>query len=131
MTISGFFTLKYSTWKSIFIDWCISTCDCLQYGISGAFWYAAGATIQLFLFATLTVQLKLRAPGAKTFLQVIRARFGRTTHITYCVFAVLTNVIVTAMLMLGKTLFILYFYMNNFINNWQQKPKAASGRVRI
>ena len=78
----------------------------------------------------LTVQLKLHAPGAKTFLQVyrqfwrdpnlavtngsllliktflqvIRARFGRTTHITFCVFALLTNVIVTAMLMLGNSL---------------------------
>jgi len=79
------------------------TCEVVtQYGISGAFWYASGATIQILLFSMLTVQLKLHAPGAKTFLQVIRARFGRTTHLTFCVFALLTNVIVTAMLMLGN-----------------------------
>jgi len=74
----------------------------IQYGISGAFWYASGATIQLFLFAMLTIQLKIRAPGAKTFLQVIRARYSRSTHITFCIFALMTNVIVTAMLMLGS-----------------------------
>ncbi len=42
----------------------------LQYGISGPFWYAAGATIQILLFAMISIQLKIRAPGAKTFLQV-------------------------------------------------------------
>ncbi|BFZ23564.1 hypothetical protein BsWGS_26603 [Bradybaena similaris] len=49
----------------------------------------------------LAVQLKTRAPGAKTFLQVIKARFGKRSHIVYCCYAVATNVVVTAMLMLG------------------------------
>ena len=87
---------------------CISSVFCLQYGISGPFWYAAGATIQILLFAMISVQLKIRAPGAKTFLRVIRARFGRRTHITFCVFALLTNTIVTAMLTLGKPNMLLY-----------------------
>jgi Na+/proline symporter len=76
----------------------------LQYGISGPFWYAAGATIQILLFAMLSAQLKIKAPGAKTFLQVIKARFGSRPHIVFCVFALLTNIIVTAMLMLGRYL---------------------------
>jgi len=74
----------------------------VQYGISGAFWYAAGTTTQLFLFSVLVYRLKICSPGAKTFLQVIRTRFGKTTHLTFCSFAILTNVIVTALLMLGK-----------------------------
>lgn len=41
-----------------------------QYGISGPYWYAGGATIQIILFAILSIMLKTRAPGAKTFLQV-------------------------------------------------------------
>ena len=49
----------------------------------------------------LSIQLKIKSPGAKTFLQVVRARFGRNTHIVLCVFAFLCNVVVTAMLMLG------------------------------
>ena len=39
--------------------------------------------------------LKMRAPGAKTFLQVIKARFGKRTHLVFCTFAFLTNVIVS------------------------------------
>jgi urea-proton symporter len=37
-----------------------------QYGVSGPFWYAAGATIQVLLFAILAIQVKLRAPRAHT-----------------------------------------------------------------
>ncbi|XP_030829061.1 urea-proton symporter DUR3 [Strongylocentrotus purpuratus] len=70
-------------------------------GISGPFWYAAGATIPLLMFAALSVQMKIRAPGAKTFLQVIQARFGNRTHLVFCAFAIMTNIIVTAMLMMG------------------------------
>ncbi|CAG2203390.1 unnamed protein product [Mytilus edulis] len=72
-----------------------------KYGISGPFWYAAGATIQILLFSIISAQLKIRAPGAKTFLQVIQPDLTEKTHITFCVFGLLTNLIVTAMLMLG------------------------------
>lgn len=72
-----------------------------QYGISGPFWYAAGATIQILLFSMVSVQLRIRAPGAKTFLQVIRARYGTTTHKVFVFYALLTNIIVTANAMLG------------------------------
>jgi hypothetical protein len=41
-----------------------------QYGISGPYWYAGGATIQIIIFSILSITLKTRAPGAKTFLQV-------------------------------------------------------------
>jgi cbb3-type cytochrome oxidase subunit 3 len=39
-------------------------------GISGPYWYAGGATIQIIIFSILSIMLKTRAPGAKTFLQV-------------------------------------------------------------
>ena len=48
----------------------LSQCFFFQYGISGPYWYAGGATIQIILFAILSIMLKTRAPGAKTFLQV-------------------------------------------------------------
>ncbi|PIK48507.1 putative urea-proton symporter DUR3 [Apostichopus japonicus] len=86
------------TWAATLLQ---SSTVAAKNGISGPFWYAAGATIPLLLFATISVQLKTRAPGAKTFLQVIQARFGSRTHLIFCFFAILTNVIVTSMLMLG------------------------------
>jgi hypothetical protein len=41
-----------------------------SYGISGPYWYASGATIQILLMAIMSYYLKLHAPGAKTFFQV-------------------------------------------------------------
>ncbi|KAG0138172.1 Sodium:solute symporter family-domain-containing protein [Tuber indicum] len=72
-----------------------------QYGVSGPFWYASGATVQILLFATLAIELKRKAPNAHTFLEVIRARYGAATHVTYMVFGLFTNILVTAMLLTG------------------------------
>lgn len=69
--------------------------------VSGPFWYASGATVQIILFATLAIQLKRKAPNAHTFLEVIRARYGTAAHLTYIVFGVMTNILVTAMLLTG------------------------------
>ncbi len=42
----------------------------LQFGLVGHFWFAAGMTIQLYLFAIVVAEIRIKAPGAKTFLQV-------------------------------------------------------------
>lgn len=72
-----------------------------RYGVSGPFWYASGATVQIILFATIAIELKRRAPNAHTFLEVIRARYGPVTHGVFMVFALMTNILVTAMLLAG------------------------------
>lgn len=51
-----------------------------QYGVSGPFWYASGATIQILLFGILAVEIKRKAPNAHTMLEIIRARWGNTAH---------------------------------------------------
>lgn len=60
-----------------------------------------GACVQILLFATLAIELKRRAPNAHTFLEVIRARYGTTVHIVFIVFCLMTNILVTAMLLTG------------------------------
>jgi Na+/proline symporter len=72
-----------------------------NYGVSGPFWYASGATVQILLFASIAIELKRRAPNAHTFLEVIRARFGTATHLVFTVFGIMTNILVTAMLLTG------------------------------
>jgi len=72
-----------------------------QYGVSGPFWYAAGATIQVLLFGVLAISLKKVAPSAHTFCEIVNARWGRTAHKTFLIFAFLANIIVTSMLLLG------------------------------
>lgn len=69
--------------------------------MSGPFWYASGATVQVILFATLAIELKRRAPNAHTFLEVIRARYGPVTHGVFITFGLMTNILVTAMLLTG------------------------------
>ena len=63
--------------------------------------YASGATVQILLFATLAIELKRRAPNAHTFLEVIRARYGAYAHLVFTTFGLMTNILVTAMLLTG------------------------------
>lgn len=86
------------TWAATLLQ---SSTVAYQYGISGPFWYAAGASIQVLLFGILAIELKRKAPNAHTFLEIIRARYGSGAHRVFLVFALMTNMIVTAMLLLG------------------------------
>lgn len=57
--------------------------------------------MQILLFATLAIERRRRAPDAHTFLEVILARYGVYTPIVYIVFGLMTNIMVTAMLLTG------------------------------
>ena len=76
-----------------------------------------GATVQVLLFAQLAAKLKLNAPNAHTWLEIIGARWGNLAHKVFLFFgqvlpiAILnvllrfarlaTNIIVSSMLLLG------------------------------
>jgi Na+/proline symporter len=72
-----------------------------QYGVSGPFWYASGATIQVLLFGVLAINLKKVAPSAHTVCEIVKARWGKTAHLTFLFFCFAANLIVTSMLLLG------------------------------
>jgi len=72
-----------------------------QYGVSGPFWYASGATIQVLLFGVLAINLKKVAPSAHTVCEIVKARWGKTAHLTFLFFCFAANIIVTSMLLLG------------------------------
>ncbi|KAI1101274.1 Na+/solute symporter [Jackrogersella minutella] len=86
------------TWAATLLQ---SSGVCYRYGVSGPFWYASGATVQILLFATLAIELKRRAPNAHTFLEVIKARYGTIPHIVFMVFGLVTNILVSLMLIIG------------------------------
>ncbi|KAJ8908503.1 hypothetical protein NDN08_005211 [Rhodosorus marinus] len=86
------------TWAATLLQ---SSNVAFRFGISGPFWYAAGATVQVILFSILAVQVKRRAPTCHTFLEIIRARWGKIAHIVFMIFGFITNIIVTSMLILG------------------------------
>lgn len=86
------------TWAATLLQ---SSGVCYRYGVSGPFWYASGATVQILLFATLAITLKKRAPNAHTFLEAIKARYGAPAHFTFITFGLFTNVLVSLMLIAG------------------------------
>lgn len=86
------------TWAATLLQ---SSNVAFNYGVSGPFWYAAGASIQILLFGVLAIEIKRKAPKAHTIGEIIRARWGDNTHKVFLYFLFLTNLIVISMLILG------------------------------
>ena len=86
------------TWAATLLQ---SSTVTYEFGIGGLFWYAAGASIQVVLFAILAIELKRKAPYSHTFPEMIFARFGYKAHKVFLFFALITNIIITTMLILG------------------------------
>ncbi|KAL4230108.1 hypothetical protein ACF0H5_010493 [Mactra antiquata] len=84
-------------------------------GLGGSLWMSICIVINILLFPALSLHLKTRAPGAKTFPQIAYARFGKGAHILFCFLALVANLIVTtSMLLAGKsTLEVLSLDTNN------------------
>lgn len=72
-----------------------------KYGVSGSFWYAAGATVQILLFSVIAVKVKQNAPRCHTFLEIIQKRYGPGVHFLFMFFALATNLLVSTQLLLG------------------------------
>ena len=86
------------TWAATLLQ---SSTVTYEFGMGGAFWYAAGASIQVILFAILAIELKRKAPMTHTFPEMLYVRFGKHPHKVFLAFGLMTNTIVTAMLLLG------------------------------
>lgn len=86
------------TWAATLLQ---SSTVTYEFGLGGSFWYAAGASIQVILFSILAIELKRKAPMTHTFPEVIYVRYGKHSHKVFLSFALMTNTIVTAMLVLG------------------------------
>ncbi|KAJ8689562.1 hypothetical protein PTI98_012457 [Pleurotus ostreatus] len=86
------------TWAATLLQ---SSAVAYKFGISGPYWYGAGATVQVLLFAMLAAKLKLNAPYAHTWLEIVGARWGAAAHGIFMFFGLATNIIVSSMLILG------------------------------
>lgn len=63
--------------------------------------YAAGATVQILMFAILACKVKQNAPRCHTYLEIIKARYGTVAHLIFMLFAFVTNILVGSQLLLG------------------------------
>ena len=96
--LTGSVIVSQWTWAATLLQ---SSNVAWNYGITGPFWYAAGATVQILLFGILAIEIKRRAPNAHTFLEVIKVRWGKVAHFVFMFFGLAANTIVSAMLLLG------------------------------
>ncbi|KAF7544245.1 hypothetical protein G7046_g9823 [Stylonectria norvegica] len=107
-----FMTAKHSvktglTASAVVSSWTIattlltSTTYGYSYGVSGPFWYGAGASVQIMLFSVAAVELKRKAPNAQTFLQVVKVRYGRAVHLVFTTYSLVYQVITTVNLLVG------------------------------
>lgn len=72
-----------------------------SHGVSGGFLYGVGGTLQITLFLFLAIQIKKNAPSAHTVSECFYIRFGKAGHWVFLVYCVATNVLVSALLLLG------------------------------
>jgi Na+/proline symporter len=96
--LTGSVIVSQWTWAATLLQ---SSNVAWNFGISGPFWYAAGATIQVLLFGILAIEIKRKCPNAHTMLEIVDARWGKVAHLTFLVFAFMTNMLVTGQLLLG------------------------------
>ena len=61
--------------------------------MSGAYYYGAGASVQIFVFAICAIELKRRAPGAHTFLEIAKVRYGKPGHLIQIFYSTLLQAI--------------------------------------
>jgi Na+/proline symporter len=106
-----------------------------NYGVSGPFWYASGATIQVILFGVLAISLKDVAPSAHTMCEIARARWGKTAHLTFLFFGFCSNIVVTAMLILGgaatvEALCGMQYELAAFLIPWGVMLYTAAGGLK-
>ncbi|GAA5938333.1 sodium:solute symporter family protein [Sporobolomyces koalae] len=86
------------TWAATLLT---SSAQSYRIGMGGGWFYGAGATVQIFLFSMNSAKIKLNAPRAHTFLEVVRVRWGKSAHLVFLGFSLLTSLLVSAMLVTG------------------------------
>ncbi|KAJ7132212.1 Na+/solute symporter [Mycena epipterygia] len=88
------------TWSATLLQ---SSTATYQSGLSAAWWYGVGGTIQIAIFSMIAAKVKMNANGATTFLQIVKARFGVPCHLLFTFFALICVLVVCGSLVLGAS----------------------------
>ncbi|EJT97150.1 Na+/solute symporter [Dacryopinax primogenitus] len=91
----------------------LSSTSAYSWGVSGPWWYGGGACVQIILFATAAIELKRIAPNAHTFQELVRVRYGKTTHLLMCTYSFIQQITYSANLLInGSSVFSTLTGMN-------------------
>ncbi|GAA5873095.1 hypothetical protein JCM3774_000340 [Rhodotorula dairenensis] len=88
------------TWSATLLQ---SSAATYQDGLSAAWWYGVGGTIQIAFFACCAAKVKQNANGAVTFLEIAKARYGWPCHILFTIYFLICAHVVTGSLVLGAS----------------------------
>ncbi|QDS69458.1 hypothetical protein FKW77_006062 [Venturia effusa] len=86
------------TWSTTLLS---SATVAYTYGVAGSFFYAACNSTQIMVFSNLAIQTKRKAPNARTFLEIIRVRYGVVAHWSYMFFSLASNILVVSSILIG------------------------------
>lgn len=84
----------------------LSCTETYLYGVASAWWYGAGACVQIVIFCTAAIELKRRAPNAHTFQEALRVRYDTKAHIVSLAYSLGQQTVYSANLLInGASLF--------------------------
>ncbi len=63
----------------------------IQYGVYAAYVYGMGVAGALMMFGLLVLRMRMVAPGARSLLEAVYARFGARIHLVMCVISLLNS----------------------------------------
>ncbi|THW12977.1 sodium symporter family protein [Aureobasidium pullulans] len=86
------------TWSTTLLS---SVTVAYEYGIAGSFFYAACNSTQIMIFSNLAIESKRKAPNARTFLEIIRVRYGTIAHLSFMFFSLASNILVVSSILIG------------------------------
>ncbi|KLO07914.1 solute symporter family transporter [Schizopora paradoxa] len=86
------------TWSATLM---VSSLVVYQFGISGGWWYGVCGTVEIIFFSVIASKVKENANGARTFLEIVKVRFGSGAHLMFLFYALFTSLMVSAILLLG------------------------------
>jgi len=103
------------TWSTTLLSSCTVA---YEYGVAGSFFYAACNSTQIMVFSNLAIvsfvlmvlslfnadllkQSKRKAPNARTFLEIIRVRYGTVAHFSFMFFSLASNILVVSSILIG------------------------------
>eukprot|EP00968_Pinguiococcus_pyrenoidosus_P021896 scaffold2952_cov312-Pinguiococcus_pyrenoidosus.AAC.11 len=120
------------TWAATLLQ---SSNVAFQFGVSGPFWYASGATIQVLLFGILAIELKRKASKCHTVCEMVKVRWGTAAHVTFLIFCFFANIVVTSMLLLGGAATVnaltgMDIYLASFLIPWGVIAYTMAGGLK-
>ncbi|KAK9810614.1 hypothetical protein WJX73_004522 [Symbiochloris irregularis] len=93
-------TVAHWCWPSTLLQ---SSVYVYQSGISGGYWYASGSVWPMVCFGFVAAEIKRKAPNAHTVLEIVKVRWGTVSHFVFMYFCLLTNVLITAQIILATS----------------------------